>query len=98
MLDALTSDDFRPHIGTAFQLAPAEGEPFASELTAVDDGPAPEEGRASFSLVFSAPPDAIADQGTYRVEREGAEALDLFLVPIGPAEEGGPMRYEAVFG
>ena len=99
MLDALTADDFRPHIGAAFRLTPAEGEAFVAVLATVTDyavsAGAP---RPPFALAFRAPADTACGQGMYRVERDGADPLEIFLVPIGPDPESDGMLYEASFG
>jgi hypothetical protein len=97
MLDALTADDFRRHVGATYQLTPTDGEPVPAELVEVTDHHVPDAPRAGFSLLFHAAA-ASAAQGTFRIEREGADALELFMVPVGPDEGGEGMRYEAVFG
>jgi hypothetical protein len=48
-----------------------------------------------FSVVFRGPRDALFPQRTYRMEHEEIGAFDIFLVHIGPDEEG--LLYEAVF-
>jgi hypothetical protein len=98
VLDALTADDFRPHIGATFQLTPPDGEPIPSELVEAEERSATDVPRQPFSLLFRAPAGTTAEQGTFRVEREGADALELFLVPVGPAAGGEGMLYEAIFG
>jgi hypothetical protein len=52
-------------------------------------------GRRPFSVVFRSAPGAPLPQQIYRVHHDELGALELFLVPIGPDEDG--MRYEAVF-
>lgn len=70
----------------------------AAELVEVTDlaATAPDGVRAPFSVVFSGPSEPVLPQGIHTVEHEQLGTLELFLVPIGPGEEG--MRYEAVFG
>ena len=52
--------------------------------------------REPFSLVFRAgSPQFYLPQRIYRLEHEKLGALELFLVPIGPDENG--MRFEAIF-
>lgn len=52
--------------------------------------------RDPFSLLFAGPDDKLLQQGTYALDHEAFEGgLTLFLVPIGPGEEG--MGYEATF-
>ena len=97
-LDTIACDDFRPHLGTEFEivslpdgtLAMTLVEASKSGLRAFRSG-----GRKPFSLIFRAPADRWPAQGTHRLSHPVMGALDLFLVPIGP-DEGG-MRIEAVF-
>jgi hypothetical protein len=56
----------------------------------------PETGVSPFSIVFRGPADPVFPQRIYRVEHAALDAMDVFLVPIGPDAVG--MRYEAVFG
>jgi hypothetical protein len=67
-------------------------------LLAVDRAGArdPATGITPFSIVFRGPPEPVFPQRIYRVEHAALDAMDVFLVPIGPDEVG--MRYEAVFG
>ena len=50
---------------------------------------------AAFSIVFRADKDLLLNQGTYRMNNQALGELDIFIVPIGPDQEG--MCYEAVF-
>ena len=54
-----------------------------------------EEGRVPFSIVLRGPMEPLLTQNIYKVEKQGMEPMDLFLVPIGPDKTG--MQYEAVF-
>jgi hypothetical protein len=94
-LASLTAADFRPLLGSRFEI-PAGS--FETELIEVDDlGAAGSSGlRTPFSLVFRGPLEPFVPQGIHRLEHAALGVLDLFLVPIGPDEAG--MRYEAVFG
>jgi hypothetical protein len=99
VLDALTADDFAPHIGTAFRLVAEEDD--ARELTLTDltrFPPQPGAPRAeSFSLVFSgARGESPLQQRIHALEHPQVGHLELFLVPLGPGPDGAP-RYEAVF-
>lgn len=111
-LEALTAADFRDVLGTRFLLtaSPPDGGPrvsFQAELANVteDANGNPEASRAPFSLLFHGPLDPVLPQGIYRLEQERFGAIELFIVPIGPAEPAGSaepakalaMRYEAVF-
>jgi hypothetical protein len=94
-LDSLTAEELRPHVGERFRIAEAA---LDSELVEVTElGKTGAEGfRAPFSLVFRAPMEPVLPQRMHCLENDELGALELFLVPIGPDEQG--MRYEAVFG
>jgi hypothetical protein len=51
--------------------------------------------RRPFSIVFRGPGDVLLPQRIYRMEHARIGSFELFLVPIGPDEEG--LRYEAIF-
>ena len=55
----------------------------------------PEGMREPFSLVFRGPMDPLLAQRIYPLDHAEMGQRDIFLVPIGPDQEG--MRYEAVF-
>ena len=57
--------------------------------------PKPQEKRRAFSLVFLGPSDYLLNQQIYRLTHPKMGELNLFLVPIGPNQEG--LQYEAVF-
>lgn len=98
MLEALTANDFKPHVGEAYRLVPTEGEPVEAVLaTVMDYERGLPEGRSPFTVTFRAPPGTALPQGMFRVEHERAEPLDLFIVPIGPDADAAGMLYEAVF-
>jgi hypothetical protein len=94
MLQTLTSRTFSEQLNTTFRMLLSEAEPVALELIAVterNDAPQIEY----FSLVFRGPQAPVYRQGTHRFEHATLGTLDMFLSPIGPAQDG--MRYEAVF-
>ena len=80
-LEALTADDFAPHLHERFALSPLELE--LVEVTGAGGRP--------FTLVFRGPGEPLLPQRIHRLEHPVLGALDLFLVPIGPG------RYEAIF-
>ena len=51
--------------------------------------------REAFSVVFRGDNSQFLDQQIYRISHDALGNMDLFIVPIGPDDEG--MRYEAVF-
>ena len=66
-------------------------------LISVDrlDGAAGTDDRDTFSIVFRGDNSRILEQQIYRISNATLGELELFIVPIGPDEQG--MRYEAVF-
>ncbi len=110
-LEPLTAADFRDIKGSRFRLESLEFEvadvtEAAVTETAVTEAAASPSAtfRTPFSVLFHGPIEPVLRQGIYRLEHDQFGAIDLFLVPIGPAEGSGPgdrptaMRYEAVFG
>ena len=49
-----------------------------------------------FTVVFHGPREPFLPQGVWRLEHDSTGPLDIFIVPIGPAEDA--MQYEAAFG
>lgn len=95
MLDTLTIDQFKPHLGQIFHFI-VDGERLPVKLTdAFPWGPSDIRPRQPFSLIFHTIPQAVVPQAVYRVESEVMEPLEIFLTPLEPDERG--MRYEAVF-
>jgi uncharacterized protein DUF6916 len=96
-LATLTVDDFTPCVGQVFRLA-HEGRALEFVLLRADQRgtPAPQGGRAGFSLEFLGPDAPVLSQQIYRLEHSALGLLEIFLVPLG-RKEGG-LRYEAVFG
>ena len=102
MLEKVTVETFAAHLGEAFRIRFPDGE---LELRLVDVEPggeaslraAEEAGlREPFSIVFRGPPEYVLPQRIYRIEHDELDDLEIFLVPIGPDDQG--MLYEAVFG
>ncbi|MGA1790015.1 MAG: DUF6916 family protein [bacterium] len=101
MLDKLKSTDFSPLINQKFRLYTEGRESIEIELIEVTPlGPkhahaSQTRKREPFSILFRGPAGAPLPQRIYRIEHQRMGVLDIFLVPIGPGEEG--MQYEAVF-
>ena len=101
MLDKLTSKDFTRYIHQSFFIHLDQAEKIEVELIQVTELPASSKDpskhprRNPFSIVFRGPKDRVLPQKIYQIEHKDTGTLDLFIVPIGPDEEG--MRYEAVF-
>ena len=95
MLERLTAADFGRYRGGRFLIAPSAEPAFEVELIEVSETDSPGPVRKQFSLVFRGGPDPPLPQHIYRVEHGELDAIEIFLVPIGPDEAG--QRYEAVF-
>ena len=102
MLETLTRDDFAQRVNETFRLDLGADFPGvdAIELTLVeakaielsqDHG----DRRAPFSLLFRGPAEPVLNQSTYPLDNGTLGRLEIFLVPIGPDQDG--MCYEAVF-
>jgi hypothetical protein len=99
MLESITLETFAPRIGERFRLS-ADADRTIDvtlvEASALGGGTsAPGTRRRPFSLVFLGPAGPVWPQRIYRLEHEAVGSCDLFLVPIGPRDQG--MQYEAIF-
>lgn len=95
MLAELTHEDFTPCLNQIFRLQSESGHCELQLFQVKPLGVAMPGGRPPFSLLFRAPQDAVFPQMIYRLEHDRLGDLDLFLVPVGPDQNG--MIYEAVF-
>ena len=101
MLDTATSATFKPHVGDRFEVTPQEGEPFEAVLSSCEETPygSSDEWRETtlrvpFSLIFVSPAEHSVNQQTCAFRHEQLGDFELFVVPLGPNEQG--MRYQAV--
>lgn len=90
----LTAADFEPRIEDDFRVSAPAGEVSLRLVEVRRLGKGLRQGDA-FSLTFLSPPGPFLPQAIYPLLHPGFEALDLFLVPIGPKDGGN--GYEAVF-
>ncbi len=97
MLDKISAADFSPLINKKFRIYFEPSNPSIAELVEVNERNAPSESerRSPFSIVFRGSAEKIWPQGMYKIEHKSIGELELFLVPIGPDNEG--LCYEAVF-
>ncbi len=102
MIETLTLDDFAAHLEEPFAIDLGTDFPGLGPLvltlikaepieTSQDLG----ERRTPFSVVFRGPGEPELTQRIYPLDNETLGRLEIFLVPIGPDDEG--MRYQAVF-
>jgi uncharacterized protein DUF6916 len=97
MLESLDITSFAGRVGELFRIAIDDATMLPTRLIEVTPAGTYAHGprRTPFSVVFRSPPGAPLPQRIYRLHHDELGALELFLVPIGPDEEG--MLYEAVF-
>jgi hypothetical protein len=93
-LSEVNCGHFQQHLGDSFtttfddlQLQLIEAASFGSKID-------PETGKP-FSCIFCGPEAQTLSQGIYDLGHPELGSLSLFLVPIGPNDQG--MQYEAVF-
>ena len=97
MLEKLSAEDFAPFLKEKFLINFSHSEPSPVYLIEINEkkSTSPGSRRQPFSIIFRAAKDMIWPQGIYKIKHEKLGVLDLFLVPVGPDQEG--MCYEAVF-
>ena len=97
MLDKLSAADFLPHLNNEFRIYFDPSSPLAVELIEVSEKSSTTSNaeRLPFSIVFRGPKNTDYQQGTYKVNHKDVGEILLFLVPIGPDDEG--LCYEAIF-
>lgn len=89
-----TKATFASRLHTKFTMRADESQPIELELVDVRCHAAAVT-HESFSLMFRAPVEAPARQGSYRLEHESLEAIEIFLVPVKIDDSG--LFFEAVF-
>ena len=97
-LDQLRADDFSKCLNQTFRIHVEGREPLDTELIEVSGLRAPDDDpdrRQPFSLIFRGPTDVPLQQGIFKIENETVGELELFVVTIGPDDEG--LRHEVVF-
>ena len=102
MLQTFTAQTFSPHIGDTFRVFYDDSSALEMTLlSATEYGSesakewSKKSQRTPFTLIFVGPPTPILPQRIYRLEQADMDPFELFLLPVGPGEQG--MRYEAIF-
>lgn len=97
MLDSVTLTSFVDCLGTVFRLD--AGEALSLELTLIEAEATRFSSQAdsspAFSLIFRGALQPILPQQIYKFEHDRLGTLEMFIVPIGPDNQG--MRYQAIF-
>lgn len=96
-LSKLTADDFKNHLHQNIDIFFNPGIPVTVEILQVENIELYSSlERNSFSILFRTNGEKRHyPQGTYTVEHPDLGKLDIFLVPIGPDQDG--MRYQSIF-
>jgi len=97
-LNTATFEDFQACLGQIFIVTPEQSEALSLELIQVKpigkvDPQA--DARQPFSLLFRGPIENMLSQRLYQIESATFGAHSLFLVPMGPDENG--QLYDASF-
>ncbi len=100
MLDVVTAETFTPYVGSMFSVQLDAATTFPIELVSVvalsvHTAPNIPNPRMPFSLLFRGNHTPLLPQQIYHIVHDALGALDIFLVPIGPDQQG--MQYEAIF-
>jgi hypothetical protein len=93
----LTKQDFESIPDNGVTIHFSDDYILKAEVISIKEGMPFGEGiRTPFSIVFrTAQKNEYFDQGTYPIIHPSKGSIPVFLVPIGPDENG--MKYEAVF-
>ena len=94
-LNELKDTDFKPLINQTFTAIQSDSPSFELlEVSLLGNEPVNGE-RQAFSLLFRSKNTSSPQQSIYQLNHEELGELEIFLVPIGPDQQG--MLYEAVF-
>jgi len=91
--ELLTSKMFAECLNTVFELQSSSGNLPLKLIEVMDLNHSPR--LEQFSLIFSGPMTPVLPQRIHALRHEKLGELNLFLVPVGPDEQG--MRYEVIF-
>ena len=98
VVGAIGREAFLPHLHSKFQLASPDGPHAVCQLVEVSASKplvSPGARFTSFSLLFSAASDFVAESRIYHLTHEQLDAMDLFLSPVGKSDK--QVCLEAVF-
>jgi hypothetical protein len=95
MTEQLHCADFAAHVGSVFAIHYGADAALEVYLVGAAELRAPTPGGHAFQLIFQSDRQAYLPQGSYLVRHAALGDQQIFIVPIGPNEQG--MRYEAIF-
>ena len=91
-----TKDHWQPYLSESFNVSLATNQSLTLQLIEVSSlGAKSNTRREPYALLFRGPTQPVFAQSTVELEHSSLGRLALFLVPIGPDDQG--MRYEAIF-
>lgn len=94
MAEALTLDDFSPHVGEVFAIVGREDR---LTLASVEPGRAPGgAARQPFILFFRSPRARMLPEGLYEFESAAGRRFDLYVMPI-ITPPGDQQDYQVIF-
>lgn len=95
-LKLLTAEEVEPFVGLLFRVEAAP-EAIDLQLDAVERRPKQDWMlREPFTLIFSTPMGVLLQEGSYRMQPEGGEPLEMHIMPI-QAPFSDRRLYQAVF-
>ena len=94
MSEKLTKEAFAENVNTKFRIATEPARTLELDLIEVVSTLSTPR-QEQFSLFFRGPLDLFLPQSIYHMEHDSMGGLEMFIVPVGRAEDG--FRYEAVF-
>lgn len=97
-MDELKMSDFEKLLGDAFRVEDESGETVnlvLVETALIGSDRSYSKREEPFAVEFRGPSEPVLPQGIQKLAHERLGAMELFLVPVGPDDEG--IRYEAVF-
>jgi hypothetical protein len=97
-LSTISIDDFEPCLGQTFRVTHESAGEIELELIEVKplgSADSKAQARQSFSLLFRGPLQPMLEQQVLKIENSTLGELALFLVPIGPDDNG--MLYDITF-
>ena len=95
MSDLFSHDRFAEARGSLFKLTAPNGTSVEIELADVSELKATDS-QESFSTIFLVPESYRVEQGLYDIDHPAIGPMQLFLVPVGLADDGR-LQLEAVF-
>ena len=97
MSDLLQMANFQPYMNKKFtcDLSDTSVEMELIEVVGLPPKESEEVRRQPFSLVFRGPAEPLLPQQIYRLRNAQFGEAEIFLVPLGPKQDG--IEYEAVF-